>query len=116
MIHVVRDGESITLGDGPPNGVPGQGLGLPRGFELEQNYPNPFNPSTTIRYTVPGESFVSISLYDLSGRLVASLVRGRHSAGSYSIKFDASGLTSGVYVYAMRAGEFRQSKKCLLLQ
>jgi cyanophycinase len=116
MIHVVRDGESITLGDGPPNGVPGQGLGLPRGFELEQNYPNPFNPSTTIRYTVPGESFVSISLYDLSGRLVASLVRGRHSAGSYSIKIDASGLTSGVYVYAMRAGEFRQSKKCLLLQ
>lgn len=88
---------------GPVTGVetgpePGEAV---KEFRLEQNYPNPFNPVTTIRYTVGGEAWVRLAVYDVLGREVAVLVNGVRSQGHYEAQFDASGLASGVYVYRM---------------
>ena len=85
-------------------------------YKLKQNYPNPFNPSTTINYSLPQNSFVSIVVYDLLGRVVKTLVSENKFKGSYNITFDASDLSSGVYYYTMRAGNFLESKKLLVLK
>ncbi|MEW5842350.1 MAG: T9SS type A sorting domain-containing protein [Bacteroidota bacterium] len=89
---------------------------LPTHFGLKQNYPNPFNPTTTISYQLPSNSFVTIKVYDILGKEVAALVNGNESAGTHNVNFDASKLTSGVYIYTINAGGFVQSKKMLLLK
>jgi hypothetical protein len=89
---------------------------LHMGYSLNQNYPNPFNPSTTITYQVPENSFVSIKVYDLLGKEVASLVNEEKSAGNYELRFDASKLSSGFYLYTMKAGNFVETKKMLLMK
>lgn len=89
---------------------------IPAEFALENNYPNPFNPVTRIAYRVPEHTDVNITLYDLSGKRIRVLVNGEHQAGNYSLHFDASGLPSAVYIYAMRAGDFYQSRKMLLMK
>lgn len=76
---------------------------LPSGFSLSQNYPNPFNPSTVIRFTLPSESNVEITLYDISGRMVKQVLSDVRSAGTHEISLSASGLSSGVYFYKMKA-------------
>ena len=83
-------------------------------FELEQNYPNPFNPTTTIRYAIPQTSEVSISIYNIAGQKVASLVNERKNAGAYTIDFNASQLPSGVYFYQINAGEYISARKMVL--
>jgi len=83
---------------------------------LRQNYPNPFNPSTTIKYELPRSSEVRLSVYDMLGREVAILVNERMNAGVHEVKFDGSGLASGVYLYRMWAGEFVATKRLLLLK
>ncbi len=92
---------------------------LPDEFILEQNHPNPFNPITSIRYSIP-QSFVggvvTLKIFDNLGNEVASLVEEQKSAGVYEIKFDASNLASGTYVYRLTAGSFVQSKKMILLK
>lgn len=93
----------------------------PNTFSLSQNYPNPFNPSTTIRYTVASNvngqmSKVLMKVFDILGREVAMLVNEEKPAGSYEIKFNASHLASGVYFYSLNAGEFKMTKKMLLLR
>jgi hypothetical protein len=85
-------------------------------FSLAQNYPNPFNPSTTIKYELPHSSVVRLSVYDMLGREVSVLVDERRDAGVHEIKFNASGLASGVYVYRLQAGDFVSSKQLLLLK
>jgi len=90
--------------------------GVPRRYALEQNYPNPFNPTTVIRYQLPVVSEVRLVLYDLLGREVSVLVNERKNAGSYEVKFDATGLASGVYLYRLTAGSFVQTCKLLLLK
>ena len=89
---------------------------IPVAFELKQNFPNPFNPATTINYSIPQSGFVTIKLYDILGRQVATLVNDNKPAGNYSAKFDGSKLVSGVYFYRMEAGSFSQTKKLLLLK
>jgi N-acetylneuraminic acid mutarotase len=89
---------------------------LPMECSLRQNYPNPFNPSTTIRYELPRSSEVNLSVYDLLGRQVSVLVNERKNTGSYEAKFDAGGLSSGVYVCRLKAGDFAQSRKMLLVR
>lgn len=89
---------------------------IPNKFELNQNYPNPFNPSTIIKYQLPSESFVTIKIYDLLGKEVATLVNENKSAGNYQINFDAGKLTSGMYIYTISANNFVQSKKMLLMK
>ncbi len=85
-------------------------------YTLEQNYPNPFNPVTTINYIIAAKDFVTIKVYDLLGKEIATLVNGEKSAGSYSVNFNASRLSSGVYFYRMQAGSFLETKKLVLMK
>jgi hypothetical protein len=90
-------------------------------FSLSQNYPNPFNPSTTINYTIAsgqlaGNNLVTLKIYDILGREVKTLVNEKQSAGSYSVSFNADKLASGIYFYTLRAGNFVQTKKMILLK
>ncbi len=89
---------------------------LPTGYYLEQNYPNPFNPVTTIAYLLPKSSFVNLSVYDVLGRLVETLVNQKVQSGYHSIVWDASKYKSGVYIYRIKTIVFSESKKCLLLK
>ena len=89
---------------------------LPTGFELGQNYPNPFNPSTTIGFTVPRAEFVTINVYSVLGKQVASLVNQRMEPGEYEVTFDASALPSGTYIYQMSAGGQVTTRQLTLLK
>ena len=89
---------------------------LPTKFAMFQNYPNPFNPASTIRYDIPKNSFVKIIVYDILGREIKILLNEEKSPGSYEINFDAKDLASGIYFYAINAGEFSQSRKMILLK
>jgi hypothetical protein len=111
---------------------------IPNSFSLSQNYPNPFNPTTTINYSIPNLSVilseaknlkdfsseapqndnvsVSLKVYDILGREVATLVNQNQKPGNYKVEFDASKLTSGVYFYQLNAGDFIESKKMLLIK
>jgi Secretion system C-terminal sorting domain len=90
--------------------------GIPKEYSLIQNYPNPFNPATTIQYSVAGRRIVTLKVYDILGREVATLVNKEKNPGVYEIKFDGSKLSSGVYFYRIQAGNFVQTKKMLLLK
>ncbi len=85
-------------------------------YRLSQNYPNPFNPATVIDYSVAFATHVTVKVYDLLGKEVATLVNQERQPGSYRITFDASSLPSGVYVYQLNAGTYRESKKMVLLK
>lgn len=88
----------------------------PSQFELRGNYPNPFNPSTVIRYNVPNTADITLSVYDMLGRQVAVLVNGVQSAGSYDVTFNATNLSSGVYLYRLQSGDFVQTQKMMLVK
>ena len=85
-------------------------------FSLANNYPNPFNPSTKIQYSLPTNEFVSLKVYDIIGREVATLVNQQQSAGVYDVNFNASNLTSGIYFYKIDAGSFVDVKKMMLIK
>jgi photosystem II stability/assembly factor-like uncharacterized protein len=85
-------------------------------FSLEQNYPNPFNPSTKISWQTPVDGWQTLKVYDVLGNEVAILVNEYKPAGNYEVNFDASGLTSGIYFYQLRIGNFIQTKKMVLLR
>jgi len=90
---------------------------LPTSFVLYQNYPNPFNPTTSIRYELNSTQLVTLTVYNVLGKEVAALVNRDQSPGSYSVTFDASGFSSGVYFYVLKAGsEFVQTRKMILLK
>jgi hypothetical protein len=89
---------------------------IPTAFALEQNYPNPFNPSTTIRYDLPVGSHVSVKIYDLLGREVAMLRNEFQNAGFKSVRWDASGIATGVYLCTLEVGDVVQTKKLILLR
>ncbi len=82
-------------------------------YALYQNYPNPFNPTTTIYYEIPESGYVTITVYDLLGREVKTLVNGKQSAGNHKIEFNASDLANGIYFYEMDTGEFSTVKKMI---
>ena len=91
-------------------------VGVPNSFDMSQNYPNPFNPSTKINYDLPVDGKVSIVLYDLTGRQVASIVNEVKTAGYYTVSFNASNLASGMYFYRISAGNFVSTKKMVLVK
>lgn len=88
----------------------------PAAYALEQNFPNPFNPTTTINFSIPVEGFVTLDVYNSIGQKVATLVSETKTAGSYSVGFDASDLTSGIYFYKITSGKFSETKKMILLK
>ena len=91
---------------------------VPDGYSLEQNYPNPFNPSTKIKFSVAKNSEVSLNIYDLSGKLVAEVLNDRRDGGTYEVEFSAQkyGLSSGSYLYKLKAGDFVQTRKMTLVK
>lgn len=94
---------------------------LPTKYALDQNYPNPFNPTTTIRYAIPDDGLVTLKVYNIAGQEVATLVNEAKKAGKYEIVFDAksalgSSMASGVYLYRVKAGNFSEVKKMVLLK
>lgn len=89
---------------------------LPRMLTLQQNYPNPFNPSTNVRFSLPSTSDVQVQVFDLLGRNVATLVNGTLPAGQHEVTFDASDLTSGLYLYTITAGSQRISRTMTLIK
>jgi hypothetical protein len=89
---------------------------IPVEYKLAQNYPNPFNPSTKISFALPKQGFVSLKVYDVTGKEVAKLVNEVKAAGFYNIEFNASSLSSGVYFYRIDAGDFVQTRKMLLVK
>jgi hypothetical protein len=91
-------------------------LGTPQKFELSQNYPNPFNPSTTIKFTMPEAGNIKLTLYNILGQEIKTLVDGFKEAGVYNIDFNASELNSGIYIYKIESGSFVQTRKMTLLK
>lgn len=125
-ILVCHNGHTICIS---PNAVPahlahGDYLGncgdqyvtMPTEYELHDNYPNPFNPVTSIKYSLPFDSKVSIKIFDVIGREIATLVNDNQKAGYYSVDFNASNLSSGIYFYRMIAGDFVAIKKMVLVK
>ena len=89
---------------------------VPTVYEFTQNYPNPFNPATEIKFNLPEASRVTLSVYNIIGQQVASLVNGIKEAGFHSVKFDGSSLPSGTYIYRLQTNNFVQTKKMVLLK
>jgi hypothetical protein len=114
MVDVVLD--NVTLNNLIFTGVKNEPAFVVKSFALEQNYPNPFNPSTSIMYQVREEGLVSIKVYDVVGREVATLVNEVKHAGSYSTQWNAAGVSSGIYFYRMQANAFSALKKMILLK
>ena len=89
---------------------------LPTEFALEQNYPNPFNPTTTIRFNLPEANHVTMTLYNMLGREIATLVNEYREAGSYDYRLDASNLPTGTYFYSIVSGDFKEVRKMVLIK
>jgi hypothetical protein len=94
---------------------------IPNQFELYQNYPNPFNPVTTLQYALPGDALVNITIYDIMGRQVKTLINRSQTAGYKSVQWNATNdrnepVSAGLYLYTIQAGEFRQVRKMVLLK
>ena len=89
---------------------------LPSNFNLDQNYPNPFNPKTTIKYEIPKSTFVSIKVYNIAGQLVDILVNSYRTPGTYTVEWNASKMSSGIYFYKMQTANFVKTKKLILLR
>ena len=89
---------------------------IPKSFTLHQNYPNPFNPITTLRYDLPQETDVTLTIYDITGRMVQTLVNELQQSGMKKVIWNASDVSSGVYIYRIQAGNFTQTRKMILLK
>ena len=89
---------------------------IPSQFVLEQNYPNPFNPGTTIQFSIPGQSFVKLEVFNTLGEKVASLVSAELNTGTYKYEWDAGSLSSGIYFYRLKTENFIQTKKLMLMK
>jgi len=113
VIDPDAESELITDVDEPGNRV---GPGIPKKFSLHQNYPNPFNPTTLIRYELPKATDVRIDVYNVRGQRVAELMNGFMPAGVHELSFDASSLSTGVYLYRIQTSEFQQMRKMLLVK
>lgn len=120
---IPQDEGSIT--DNPvmylayPNPVPtgiGDGVDVPTTFQLDQNYPNPFNAKTNITFNLETESDVNISIFDITGAKVTTLLNSRMDAGQYSINWDASEVASGVYYYSLKTNGEESTRKMTLLK
>ena len=110
-------GDAVENNTGNDNLNPGDNL-IPKEYSLSQNYPNPFNPSTVINYSIPQNSLVTLKVYDMAGKEIATLVNTQAVPGNYSVNFNANnyGLSSGIYFYKLVAGNFVNVKKLVLIK
>jgi len=116
-IEITNTGNYKTETDGVTgNGENEITTSLPTEFSLSQNYPNPFNPSTVINYELPSSNFVTLKIYDLVGKEVATLMNEKLDAGRYTATFNGSNLASGMYFYKISAGNFTFVKKMVLIK
>ncbi|OIO29624.1 hypothetical protein AUJ22_01025 [Candidatus Nomurabacteria bacterium CG1_02_31_12] len=117
LTGTLNNGKSIILKHYGITDVPEEkSNSVPTEFDLSQNYPNPFNPSTTISYAIPTDGFVSLKIYDMLGKEVATLINEEKPAGDYTISFNANNLASGMYIYKISSGPFNQTKKMILMK
>ncbi len=112
----LKSGEDVVISDATVQKLMVTGEVIPTVYALEQNYPNPFNPSTSIRYTIAEDGFVKLAVYNLLGEEVSILVNTTQKAGRYEVAFNASKLSSGVYVYRIESANFTASKKLILMK
>jgi hypothetical protein len=110
-VSAIPTAPKLDVVDDPPEDISSPGK-----FQLDQNYPNPFNPKTIINYELPITNYVQLSIYTTSGKKVTTLVSERKSAGSYQVEWDASDFSSGLYYYKIKAGNFVDVKKMLLVR
>jgi hypothetical protein len=89
---------------------------IPEGYKLSQNYPNPFNPSTTINFEIPKSSHIILKVYDINGKEVETLYSGVVNGGEYSIKWDGSNYSSGIYFYKLETPNFVETRKMMLIK
>ena len=108
--------EDWVLSKSSITGINDKVTDIAKSFYLSQNFPNPFNPSTTINYSLPKTSFVTIKVYDILGREISTLINSEKLPGNYEIKFDGINLSSGIYFYQMRAGDFVEVRKFVLMK
>ena len=113
--------DNISFSPSNSVGVDNRSETLPQGFALEQNFPNPFNPFTTLRYDLPENAMVNITIYDMMGRQVKTLINDQQTVGYRSTQWKAtndagSPVSAGIYLYMIQAGDFRQTKKMVLLK
>jgi hypothetical protein len=120
FVYIDEEGEpysvDVSIPDGEFTSIVDDTSDLPEGFTLSQNYPNPFNPSTNIEFSIPFASDVTLTITDLTGRTVSTMKLPAMSAGSHSITFNASKMSSGIYIYRMEAGGFSTAKKFTLIK
>ena len=116
-VTVPRDkGKNTSASPASPDSEYKVVMANPTEYALANAYPNPFNPTTSITYELPEPTSVRLSVFDMLGREVAVLVDGEKSAGRHSVRFNAEGLTSGIYIYRIHAGTFTQTKKFTLMK
>jgi photosystem II stability/assembly factor-like uncharacterized protein len=125
LVQFINSGTGWAVGNGgailkwtdpPLTGIENRSVAIPSEYVLSQNYPNPFNPTTTIQYSVAKAGIVELKVCDVLGRELAVLVQGEHNPGNYSVVFDASRLSTGVYFYTMRAGDFTNTRSLVLMK
>ena len=114
LLVVLSDGSTFILDATETRS--GQIADRPDSYRLDQNFPNPFNPVTTITFSMPESSHVTLEIFDLQGRRVATLVDGQRSAGDHTVTFDAAQLSSGAYLYRLHAGEYVRSRQMMLVK
>lgn len=112
----LSEGNSITISDENVASLKIMEMVEITSYALEQNYPNPFNPTTSIKFAIPTQSDVVLEVYNLLGQKVATLVNGNLAAGYHEVEFNASELSSGIYLYSLRAGDFSKTAKMMLLK
>lgn len=99
-----------------PIGTGEPGSNIPKNYKLYQNYPNPFNPATIIKFEIPSNSFVNLTVYDIIGNEILVLVKSELTPGTYEVSFDGSSLASGIYYYKMVSGDYSSVRKMILIK
>jgi hypothetical protein len=121
-VYVIKSKRPFLVGDSivfTPRAIPMAVTGdpvLPAEYSLSQNFPNPFNPTTTIEFSIPVEHLVSLKIYDILGKEVATLVHDKFKPGRYSVRLNGASLTSGVYFYRLQAGSYTETKHFTLVK
>jgi len=116
VLFAATHGRGMFKSSGPLTSAPEVASTVPEKFALFQNYPNPFNPETTIPFLVPARGEVRLTVYDMTGKVVAELIHGVLEAGQHAARFNASHCASGVYLYELAEGTSVARKKLVVLK